>query len=290
MQMVMMISGCDMVSSLAVSWSIPADDILCTWQAGLTAFFFRGSWIWSVFMVLTIWFYICRNEEFMSFQRMNVLSTGINLLFEFLPFSTGNRYGEDDDRLGRSICSFKAPKYVSGDTSQSNYVKDWILITHYGPVGICVLIMIGFLILTWRKVRTFDTGPGARIRRLVRKAALYPAIVLLSWLPNLICFCVAEFYFTTQRSRSVYYNHVYLPTRLTYCWASLSGLFISGTFFYNSKAARHCWYQYWMSAGGDDISLVQEFNQQTSNSVKSSDKSAADGRRSSINVLEEDMI
>jgi len=250
--------------------------------------------MWSVFMVLTIWFYICRDAEFMTFQNMNILSTSINLLFQFLPFTTRNVYGEDDDRLGRSICSFKnTPEYTAaGNVSQrENYVKEWIMVTHYGFVGFCVLVMIVFLLLTWRKVRTFESGPGARIRQLVRKAALYPTIVLLSWLPNLITFCVAEYYFTYRPSESIYYNHIYLPTRLTYCWASLSGFFIAATFFYNSKSARNSWYSYWASSSADDSnSLVRNDDQNSSSGRVTEHMASVDGGRSSINVLDEDMI
>jgi len=225
---------------------------------------------------------------------MNLVSTAVNLLFEFLPFTTGNSYGEDDDRLGRSICSFKnTPEYTAAGNvvQREDYVKDWIMVTHYGFVGTCVFLMIVFLGLTWTKVRTFQSGPGARIRQLVRKAALYPTIVLLSWLPNLISFCVAEYYFTYRPGEKVYYNHIFLPTRITYCWASLSGFFIAATFFYNSKAARHSWYSYWMSSDEDGSSLVEGDSQSPMSAARVSAKSeVTDERRSSINVLDDDMI
>ena len=152
---------------------------------------------------------------------------------------THRYYGEDDDRLGKTLCSFKA-----GDDEamvRNKMVKVWIVATSYVPCSLSVVTMFVLLFMTARKVRAFNTTSGMRIRKLVRNTSLYPFITVLLWLPNMICFLVAEWGYPHRPSSEVYWNNIYLPTRLTYCWATLGGFWIALAFFVNSREARHRW-------------------------------------------------
>lgn len=245
-QMIIMIAGCNLVSSIAASLATPSNPGLCTTQAVLTYFFYRSTWMWSCFIVLTLWCYINKGTEFMTFRNMNILAWSINILFELLPFTTATYYGEDDDRLGKSICSFmsNAKESKNGSTQRDKDIKAWIIILHYFPMILCVIIMAVLLVLLWKKVRVFNSTAGSPIRALVRSTALYPLITMLSWIPNCIAFLIAEFYFTTKPSEYVYYNYIFLPTRLSYCLAILSGMFYGIIFFAISKEARDLWHGY----------------------------------------------
>ena len=269
MQMILMISLSDFITSITVMWGMPTDASLCSWQSGLGRFFFRrygcmclcvplsashciiiihtnkrppplySTWFWATFMILTLWTYISAGKSFMTFRNMNMLCWSLNLLLCFLPFSTHTYYGEDDDRLGRSLCSFRAGNEES--EVRSDDVKLWIIITSYTPCSLAVATMFVLLFVTARKVNTFATIAGKRIRKLVRNTSLYPLITVLLWLPNMICFLVAEWGYPHRPSDEVYWNNIFLPTRLTYCWATLGGFFVSVAFFVNSKEARNRW-------------------------------------------------
>ncbi len=245
-QIIIMISLCDIFSSLAASWGTPINPTLCSAQAAITFFFFRATWTWSLFIVLTLWCFIIRGTEFVSFQKMSIFTWGVNLLLQFLPFTSRTYYGEDDDRLGKSICSFmsRVEKESLDSHQRSQDVKEWIIAVHYFPMILCVSLMAVFLVLIWRKVRSFDSTAGSRIRDLVRNISLYPIVTLLGWLPNCIAFIFAEYYYTSQPSEYVYYNYIFLPTRLTYCWAILSSAVSAMVFFRNSRDAREHWRDY----------------------------------------------
>ena len=88
MQMILMISMSDFVTSITVMWGVPTDATLCSWQSGLGRLFFRATWFWATFMILTLWTYISRGTSFMSFRNMHLLCWSLNLLLTFLPLST----------------------------------------------------------------------------------------------------------------------------------------------------------------------------------------------------------
>jgi hypothetical protein len=239
MQMILMVSVSDFLSALTVSWGVPSNATLCSWQSGMGRFFFRTSWMWSTLIILTLYFYISRGVTIMRFRTMNFICWSGSLVLALLPLTSHISYGEDDDRLGKSICSFRT--HDNESVERSEIVKFWIMATSYVPCVMSVVIMVALLVLTKAKVNTFDSTNGRKIQRLVSNTALYPLITSLSWIPNIVAFVVAEWGYPHEPSEYTYWNYIYIPTRITYAWACLSGLFVSLAFFINSREARRRW-------------------------------------------------
>ena len=150
-------------------------------------------------------------------------------------------YGEDDERLGKTICSLRGTETAN---NRSEKIKSWIVGLYLTPVALAMLLMIVMLVMTFYRVRTYrhdQSGVGTIIRKTVVNMSSYPLAIVIGWLPQVVSFLVAEYGYGTHPSDNLYYESIYLPTRTTYVWAILNGFFISMLFFYLSVEARERW-------------------------------------------------
>ncbi len=122
MQILVMISVSDVISSIAVTFGFPKGT-LCTVQGTLIFFGFRASWIWSVLMIYQLCSIVKYGHLRLSFRTMNLICWSLDLIAEFLPLATGTWYANSPDFQGYTVCSISA--YGKSAFSAMLYLSDF---------------------------------------------------------------------------------------------------------------------------------------------------------------------
>ncbi len=230
MQMIIMVSLLDLFASLGSSFGFPTDKFACELQGFLLFFFYRGVWMWSIYILVQLNSIVKNGKVVLTFSTMMWIFLCVNIVIEILPIAFGTFYGVAPSLSGKTFCSFNV------------YGHDfflWVCACFVGPLLITVATMIGYSLLLYNRIRHISS---AYRNKMVRMTLLYPAVMMVAWLP------LAFFYFShfgkrpgSNHSEAKFIDD-YTIFSVIYAWTSLDGFFVGIVFFVNSKEARQRWY------------------------------------------------
>ena len=124
MQMIMMLAFSLLIASIMSAFGVPSDFHFCEAQSAIVSFFFRAAWAWATMIIFMLYSYMGTGKMKVHFTVMNIILWGVNLLIEFLPMTDDVYYGEDDHRLGKTICSLRGDET---ENNRSQKIKTWIV-------------------------------------------------------------------------------------------------------------------------------------------------------------------
>ena len=229
MQMIMMVSMFEVFSALAASLGFPKSVDACAAQGGMLFFFYRCGWTWAIFIIIQLNMIVKDGKSKLSFLAMNVICFTINIVLEFLPLATGTVYGVADSLRGKTFCSFN----VYGDD-----FFFWVCMCFVGPLLLTIMTLMILSVVLYSRIRHIHSAYNTN---MVKMVVLYPAAMMLAWLP------LAIFYFAHfgkkpgEHHSEQKFIDIYTCFSIIYSWTSLDGFFVAVVFFVNSAEARKRW-------------------------------------------------
>ena len=180
---VMMIAIADTITALTIAFGFPDGD-LCSAQAFLNMFFARMSWFFTDVLIFQLFYIVAFRKYFLNVKCIHCLVWPLNILLQFLPYTTGTRYGEDDDDEISTVemCAMH-------ETGRSNF--NWIQYAYnielIGSFGIIIILSIAVVFYSLNiKSSPSQIYLDHRIRESWSIIRLYPCAMLITWVPSTI--------------------------------------------------------------------------------------------------------
>jgi len=236
MQMICMISMCDLLASVFVAFGFPTNDTWCSFQGASVFFFSRASWFWSILCLFTLYKIVIYGQVPLSIRTMHYIVWPLSVVLELLPLTTSTWYGTASFLLGKGLCNF--------DT-QSSYYYVWAGMLYILPLTVSTVLLLFLSAKLWLRIRPMTAGYQ---RALVRSVVLYPCVTLLTCIPLLVLF-IWDWHLSNARKPSseaaaadkflVTYSFV----GYTFAWNALQGFINTVVFFVNSGESRERWHK-----------------------------------------------
>lgn len=223
--MIFIISLCDMLASIAMSFGFPArGDSHCHAQAFMLFFFFPASWLWTTALVYQLRCMMFYKKLKLSMFSLHCICWGIALIVSLVPLSE-NDYGEDDDLSGRTVCLLKS--------SRKQRKFWWLFGVFYGVLISCILLMSGWMISAYLQIQRMRgmAFTDFNERAIFKATRWYPLGLIITWsLSIAVTFMLG----------------IYQDIRIDYIQAgeiaqTQYGTFLALIFFSNSKIVRYRW-------------------------------------------------
>ena len=205
---VLMIAIADTFASIALTLGFPKSGMLCSFQGFSVVFFSRMSWNFTLVLVFQLCFIVVYKKYFLNIKYMHIIVWTLNLSLAFLPFSTGTYYGRSDNIKAVNRCLFYNP---NGDTKNAN---DWKQYTFRIELLICFfsMIILSIIVVIYSQCmndsKTSHVYLAQRIRESWSTVILYPAAMLLTWVPSIIWGYIGDF--ATSNAKVVIPSHYYV--------------------------------------------------------------------------------
>ena len=232
MQMICMISACDVMSGGFVAFGFPTTNEWCFMQGAFIFFFSRASWMWSMLCLYTLYRIVVFGQVPLSMKQMHLMVWPLNTVLELLPFTTRTWYGTAWYLLGKGLCNL--------DTTNKHYYF-WAGILFVGPLLMATVLLLFLSGKLWLRIRHMNAGYQ---KALVRSVVLYPLVTLLACLPLLFVFIwnsAGNHNASPEYDTTGAYLIEYGLVGYVFSWNSLQGFFNMLVFFANSGESRERW-------------------------------------------------
>ena len=235
--MLFMIALCDMIGSIGCSLGFPLDgSTLCTTQAFLTWFFTPASWLWSSALVYQMHCIIVHKKLHLSMTYLHIIIFTLCCLIAFLPL-TQERYGQDDDYNGNTVCFLKC-------LDHNCFI--WNLALYQAPLMISIIMMIAYLCKISCYLHNAMEDSGGRERVLFQSLCWYPIGLIVCWTFNIVIIWIIVS--ALQLNAALIMSTQY-------------GTICCIIFFSSSSLVRQRWIDLLTSAGGHHIKSTSEADQ-----------------------------
>jgi len=251
MQMICMMSLCDLLSSLAVAFGFPTTNEECSIQSATSIFFCRASWFWSMLCMYVLFQVVIYGQVPLTMKTMQYIVWPLNVVLELLPLTTKTYYGTAPFLLGLVMCNY--------DTRNPHYFL-WIGSLFILPLVVATMYLMFLAVKLWLRIRHMNAGYQTA---LVKSVVLYPIVTLLACLPLMCCFIwmvVLNLSYplpTTNAEAAVQWKFKYDFVSYTVAWNCCQGLCNALVFFANSGEGRERWYKllsgYWKRFFGKEL-------------------------------------
>ena len=172
----------DFIWGLSCAFGFPgAGTTLCGWQGALL-FGIRTSWTWACLMLVQLDGLIYTSALRLSQGAMHAICWPLNIGLQCLPALLKIRYGLAPFYSGLTVCT----------TEFDGRVAPWrasVYACFIGPMFATVIFLTGMFIKIYIGLQRRLLTASVNIE-LIRKASLFPAAILVSWLPIVITTCL----------------------------------------------------------------------------------------------------
>lgn len=222
---IFVISLCDMLASIAMSFGFPSEsEPHCHTQSFMLFFFFPASWLWTTALVYQLRCMMFYKRLKLSMFTLHCVCWGLALTVALVPLSQ-NDYGEDDDLSGRTVCFLKSTH------KQRKFW--WIFGMFYGVLISCVLLMSWWMISAYLQIKRMRgvAFTDYKERAIFKATRWYPLGLIITWSLSIsVTFMLA----------------IYPDVKIDYIQAgqiaqTQYGTLLALIFFSNSKIVRHRW-------------------------------------------------
>jgi len=232
MQMICMISVCDVMTAASMPFGFPTTNEWCFAQGAIIFFFCRASWMWSVLCLYTLYRIVLFGQVPFSMKHMHLMVWPLNIVLELLPFTTRSWYGTSWYLLGKGLCNM--------DTT-NKYYYIWTGTLFVGPLLMATVFLLFLSAKLWLRIRHMNAGYQ---KALVRSVVLYPLVTLLACLPLLVVFLMnlnGKHMASPEYDATGAYMFEYDFVGFVFAWNSLQGFLNTLVFFANSGESRERW-------------------------------------------------
>jgi len=182
---VLMIAFADTLTSLVTSFGFPTNEKLCSCQAFILYFFARISWLYTNALVFQCASVIIFQRKFYLTNYIDFIIWIYNTILQFLPYSTNTSFGMFPFWSGKLRCALKQ------DNESIEYVDMWNRYTFsfqlMASFTWVVFLTIFIVLYQYRIIKIGQLGFNIfTARQSVDTVLLYPAAMVISWLPSMI--------------------------------------------------------------------------------------------------------
>ena len=234
---VLCIAMADTMYSLFVAFGFPrGDTVACSIQGFAVLLFSRFSWFYTDVLIVQLFNVVVFKQYFLSIKYMHGIVFSLNLLLQLLPFTTGVRYGVDDDGIPTGSCN------MIGDGDGKHDAAFWIQYTvSIESLMSFILIIVLSLVIVYFSLRTSTTSEtylAPRIKDSWSLVILYPLAMLVSWVPAQIC----AFYINhALNTGPTFHIHIWVIYNYLLAISTLYGPLLSVVFYTKTLDARRAW-------------------------------------------------
>ena len=263
-QLILLMSFCDFIFALTGSWGSPTTMAMCTIQAGCKTFFTTSSWMFVLFLTVTIFCHFQFRRRYLKLTHMVIISFGVALLVTCLPLTDpdityssrvlfdsnlscimGYNYETIHDDDGHKL----AEKYMT-------FLLWQMLMNNVLPLTI-IAIMFGlcaFLYLvTLPSISEEDPSMALRMKRLVNYIVLYPVAMTICFGPA--AGCGIWVYINSPLFRTVTLLKIQIALEANiYSYGFAASLI----FFFNASSARQMWRRWLVRRIGKPLCGMEE--------------------------------
>ena len=233
---VLMIAIADTLVSINIALGFPKSGILCSAQAFSLLFFGRMSWNFTLVLVFQLCFIVVYKKYFLNIKYMHIIVWTFTISLAFLPFSTGTHYGRSASTTEPVAvrCNFYNP---NGDRKTADRWKQYSfrieLFTCFSMMTLLSIIVVIYS-QCMNDSKTSHVYLAQRIRESWSTVILYPAAMLLTWVPS-TGYGFFEEYFSNLPS-----HYYVISDYLTAC-QSLYGPLLAIIYYSKTQDARRAW-------------------------------------------------
>ena len=206
--LLLMMAISDTMSSLALSFGFPKDNVLCSIQGFLYIFFERLSWFWLDALVIMLYYFAMYHKVLLSLKQIHYIIWPLSIVLQILPFSTKSGYGspvddliDDDVQIG--VCVYS----VYHGSLNSYYL--WTIMAFTVELLVSFLLVLGLTIRILCFGRTPNNGNVMTLLPVVSTVRetliLYPLAQLITTIPGIIYDIYHVFYFQTHNNFPKHY-------------------------------------------------------------------------------------
>ena len=274
---VMMIAIADTITSLTIAFGFPGPGPLCTAQGFLNFFFSRMSWFFTDVLIFQLFYIVVFKKHFLSVKHMHCIVWPLNIILQILPFTTGTRYGFDNDVddgedffVNRLACGLGTGTGTFNTYLKwSQYVFNIELIISFFII-IVLSIAVVFYSLNMKSTKTSHVNFAQRIRESWSVVILYPCAMILAWLPGTIYAYYGNYQIDT--GMKVPYHDLVILNYLNAINA-LYGPLLALIFYTKTLDARRAWisnFRQWLHLTVDskaDVEAIGDVGRRTCTSI-----------------------
>ena len=229
----------DTVLCFFYAWGFPNPGIICSIQSFSTSFAARSSWLYTDVLVMQLCYLVVYKRHFLNHKHMHFIVWSLNIILEFLPFSTRTYYGlSDSGNISTGICDF----YTKGTSNDDDdLVNEWNDATFNGWLYLSFILILScslFIVLYTRNMAARNPLSASLLNTAAFSDAwktiiLYPIALLVAYIPAQIYVLYYNQYSKTAKIGIIANYFVALNS----CY----GLFLSIIFYIKTESAINEW-------------------------------------------------
>lgn len=203
---VFMISIADTIICIFIAIGYPKPETLtCATQAFILYFFSRASWFWTDILIFQLLYVIVYKKYFLNIKANHLIVWIVNLILQFIPYSTGTAYGQDDDGLsGTPIIRCGMNVGTGTYYQEEHWISNVYQIELIVSFVFIVLCTVTILIYCYRKSKVDDKMGFmiSNIQSTWTTVILYPMGMLITYVPSTVYSHYENRYFGQNNTRA----------------------------------------------------------------------------------------
>ena len=181
---VMMIAIADTMTSITIAFGFPGPGSLCSAQGFIRIFFARMSWFFTDVLIFQLFYIVVYEKYFLNVKYMHCIVWPVNILLQFLPYTTGTTYGTDANGINYKICM------LGQGTGSDKAFYQWLQFAYNIEllISFAMIIILSAIVVYYSsniKTKSSHMYLAQRIRESWSIVILYPFAMLISWVPRI---------------------------------------------------------------------------------------------------------
>jgi len=241
MYYILMIAIADTFTSFFISLGYPPPGIVCSIQGFFSFFFARMSWFYTDVLIFQLFYIVVFQQYFLNVTYMHIIVWTLNIILQFLPYSTGTRYGygDEDDSIEKEARCFLS----KGKGSEDNALKWGVYTFEYELIISLLIIIVLSIVVVFYSIRMKNLEVSQiylaqRIKGSWSIVILYPLAMIVSWMPGVLAGLAGAIYKT--KGDKLPPNHILLFDYLS-AFNSMYGPLLALIFYTKTVDARRAW-------------------------------------------------
>ena len=188
-------------------------------------------------------------------MTMNLVIWGINIILQILPYLGGLTYGGELCQQGLGFGNLQMENMSDGESQFDTPEKlnNWLVYVgccFYLPLILCLSGMVScscwLYFVTLPVIRLANSKAADKVYFCIQNASLYPAGMIVSWVPSLVTWVVTQSKMRTGGIEDVSYG-LAVATNICFTWGNSYAWILTAVFFVRSADARRYWKAAWKS-------------------------------------------
>lgn len=236
---VLCIAMADTMATIFMGFGYPNIRVACSVQGFCFCLFVRFSWFYTDALIVQFFSIVVFRRYFLTTTYVHCIVWSLNLLLIFLPFTTGVKYGMDDEiETNFIICTMFGGEGKFNNHFWMLYSFDLGIIISFVLIVILSLIIVHFSLRDSTSHSASEAYLAARIKNSWSLVLLYPAALLITWIPSQTYALYFNYMLSTGHRPS---GNFWVLFDYLVAWSALYGPLLSIIFYNKTIDARQAW-------------------------------------------------